>query len=287
MEYGLIENEKIIIKREKDFDAEDKEHIKETIEKTAIEYIEEILKEKSLDIHEIERIGIAAPGTIKGGTIVKAENLGIYNFNIVEVMKNYFKNTEIILNNDAKCAAMCEKEYGSLRDCADSIFLCLGTGIGGAVILDGKLLKAKRYTGFELGHVTIQRNGNKCACGKLGCFETYCSMRVLKEKIRNRVSTTDISPDEIHSILKHEYESIKDIVDEFIENLSIGIANYIDIFEPEKIAIGGSFVYYKSILLPRLVDRLKQGKMTFNGDIPEITTVKFGNDAGIIGATLL
>lgn len=287
MEFGLVENGKILVKRERDFLNEDKVNIESAIENAAVGYIEEILSEKNIDKREIDTIGIAAPGTIKDGTIVKAENLGIYDFNLVEVMKKHFVDSKILLNNDAKCAAMCEKVYGSLKDCDDAIFLCLGTGIGGAVFLGGKLLKPKKYTGFEMGHVTIQKNGNTCSCGKVGCFEAYCSMRILKEKIKKRVDTEDLSPDEIHSILKHEIDSIEDIINEFIENLSIGISNFIDIFEPEKIAIGGSFIYYKDILLQKLIRRLNQGKMTFNDNIPEITTAKYGNDAGIIGATLL
>lgn len=284
---GLVEGEKIISKRERDFVKEDRENIEQAIENTVGKYIKEILEDNNLSIQEIEKIGIAAPGTCKNGVILKAENLGIYNFNIVESIKKIVGEINISLDNDANCAAMCEKEFGSLKDCDDGIFICLGTGIGGAVFLGGKLLKAKRFVGFELGHVTLVKNGNKCACGKLGCFETYCSMRMLKEKIRQRVGEAGISPDEIQSILKHEYETIADIVDEFIDNLSIGIANFIDIFEPEKIAIGGSFVYYKDILLPKLVDRLHQGKTTFNDDIPEFVVAEFGNDAGIIGATLI
>lgn len=134
--------------------------------------------------------------------------------------------------------------------------------------------------------MVLEKNGRKCTCGKLGCIESYCSMRVLKEKIRERKNMYDISPKEIHDIMKNDFESIADIVDEYIENLSIGISNYIDIFEPEAIAIGGSFIYYKDILLQKLLDRLHQGKMTFNGDIPEIVVAQYGNDAGIIGATL-
>lgn len=287
MLFGLIEDSKIFEKKERDFTAEDKSNIETAIENTAVKYIEELLKENNLSINEIEKIGIAAPGTHKFGTIIKAENLGIFGFNIVDVIKKHFGETEITLNNDAKCAAMCEKKYGSLKDCDDGIFLCLGTGIGSAVFEDGKLLKPKKYTGYELGHVTIEKNGNRCTCGKMGCIEAYCSMRVLKEKIRKKVGETEISPDEIQNILKHEYDSVKDIVDEFIENLSIGIGNYIDIFEPEKITIGGSFTYYKKILLPKLIDRLNNEKITFNDDIPEIVTAQFGNDAGIIGATLM
>ena len=284
---GLVEGEKIISKRERDFIEEDRYNIEQSIEKTVGKYIKEILEENNLSVQEIEKIGIAAPGTCKNGVILKAENLGIYNFNIVESIKKIVGRMDISLDNDANCAAMCEKQFGSLKDSEDAIFLCLGTGIGGAVFLKGKLLKAQKFTGFELGHITIEKNGNKCACGKLGCFETYCSMRILKEKIRKRVGEEEISPDEIQSILKHECENIADIVDEFIDNLSIGIANFIDIFEPEKIAIGGSFVYYKDILLPKLVDRLHKGKTTFNDSLPEFVVAKFGNNAGIIGATLM
>ena len=148
--FGLIEDERILLKRERDFTVEDREGIEQAIEKTIVEYIEEILLERNITIKEIERIGIAAPGTHKNGIIVKAENLGIFDYNILETLRKHFYDVEITLNNDAKCAAMCEKEFGNLKDCDDGIFICLGTGIGGAVFLGGKLLKAKKYVGFEL-----------------------------------------------------------------------------------------------------------------------------------------
>lgn len=125
----------IISKRERDFIEEDRNHIGEVIENTVVNYIEEILKEKELDISQIEKIGIAAPGTHKNGIIVKAENLGIKDFKIVEGIKKHFDKKDIILNNDAKCAAMCEKSYGSLKEYDDAVFIGLGTGIGGAVFL--------------------------------------------------------------------------------------------------------------------------------------------------------
>lgn len=111
-------------------------------------------------------------------------------------------------------------------------------------------------------------------------------MKALKDMIRKRKNRDYISPKEIYEIIEKD-EDVKDIIDEFIENLSIGICDYIDIFEPEAISLGGSFAYYQDILLPKLLDRLHKGKMTFNGEIPEIVIAEYGNDAGIIGATLL
>ena len=150
MLFGLIDGNKIIAKEERDFTINDREDIENVIENTIVDYIEKILNKNNSSITEIEFIGIAAPGTHKEGTIVKAENLGIFNFNIVERLKLHYADIKIILNNDAKCAAMCEKIYGSLKEYDDRIFICLGTGIGGAVFMNGKLLKPKKITGFEL-----------------------------------------------------------------------------------------------------------------------------------------
>ena len=75
------------------------------------------------------------------------------------------------IKNDAKCAALAEKNYGSMKKYDDCIFLCLGTGIGGAAFLKGELLEPKRFSGFEFGHMIINKNGKECSCGKKGCFE--------------------------------------------------------------------------------------------------------------------
>ncbi len=89
-------------------------------------------------------------GTNRDGVIIKAENLGIWDFHLVDILKKRLDYENIILKNDAKCAAICEKEYGSLKKYEDCIFICLGTGIGGAVFIRGKLLKPKKGAGFEL-----------------------------------------------------------------------------------------------------------------------------------------
>ena len=111
-------------------------------------------------------------------------------------------------------------------------------------------------------------------------------MKSLKDAIKEFTKNQELSAEEIYLIMQNNFESVKDIVDEYIENLSIGLSDYIDIFEPEAIALGGSFIHYKDILLPKLLNKLHDGKNTFNGDIPELVIAEFGNDAGIIGATL-
>ena len=167
---GLVEsNGNILIKKEKDINTEDKNNIEKFIEETIAISINEILRNKKIKSEDIEMIGIACPGTSKDGTIVKAENLKIYNFPIVEKLQKYF-SAPIRLSNDAKCAGLCEKKYGAIKQYKDAIFICLGTGIGGAIFMDGKMLIPKRYLGMELGHMTIKKDGLECSCGTRRMF---------------------------------------------------------------------------------------------------------------------
>ncbi len=287
---GLINgNGKIIAKEDQDLnnDLRSKDYCKKLVN-TIIELITKILEEKKIDIKEISLIGIAIPGTVSETHIIKAKNLHIKDFNIVSEINKYF-NIPIVLRNDAKCAAIAEKEYGSLKKYDDALFLTIGTGIGGAVYLGGKLLKPKKYEGFEIGHMVIKKDGIKCNCGRKGCFEKYASMKTFKDRIQSKFNNKNLTGKEIKELLtdKSYQKEIEEIIDEYIEDLSIGLANLINIFEPEVISIGGGFVHFKDILLEKLVNKLNKEDMLFNNQaVPKIITAKLKNDAGIVGSVI-
>lgn len=204
---------------------------------------------------------------------------------IVKVLESKF-NTKVLLRNDAKCAALAEKKIGSIKNYDDAVFLTLGTGIGGAVIMNGNMLVPKNKSGFEIGHMVIDINGEKCACGRIGCFETLASMRKLKNDIKLKLNLRpDITGKEIRELLeiKGNYDLVQDIIKKYICNLSIGLTNLIKIFEPEIISIGGGFVHYKDILLDKLINELNN-KCFIKGNLPKIVIAELGNDAGIIGS---
>ena len=287
---GLINlNGRIIAKEEQDLDNEVKdENYSKKLLDTIIETITKILEKKKIDIKEISLIGIAVPGTVSDTHIIKADNLHIKNFNIVSEINKYF-NIPIILRNDAKCAAIAEKEYGNLKKYDDALFLTIGTGIGGAVYLGGKLLKPKKYEGFEIGHMVIQKNGLECNCGRKGCFEKYASMKAFKYMVQQEFEKKDLRGEEIKELLEDNKNSerTKKVVEKYIGYLSTGIANLINIFEPQIISMGGSFVYFKDILLEKLeVELNKNGVLFNNQEIPKITIAKLKNDAGIIGSVI-
>ncbi|MCI8397438.1 MAG: ROK family protein [Clostridia bacterium] len=226
-------------------------------------------------------------GLIKDGVIIKAENLGIENFEIIKRLKAKLEYKEIYIRNDAKCAGLCEKTYGNLKGYDDCIFLCLGTGIGGAVFMGGNLLVPNNGEGFEIGHVVIKQDGIKCNCGNRGCFERYASMKLLRQNIKLRTNLEDITGTEMYDLIKNDTDQFKDIINEFLENLKIGLTNYINIFEPEAICIGGSFAHYGDLLLDKLKEKMIKDNKTYSKRIPKILTAKYENDAGMIGATLV
>lgn len=280
--YELITKKDISIK-ELSYDIS----IKEKIEKTIVEFIKEILIENDLNENNIQVIGIGSPGTVKDGIIYNAVNLGIDCFDIKKVISNHF-TADIYVQNDCKCSGIGEKETGNLKQYSNCVFLALGTGIGGVVFMNNNILLANKFPGFEFGHMIIEKEGNKCKCGNLGCFETYASMKKFKKDIINAFDLDEnIHGKEIYEYIKKNADNIKmkECISNYISNLTVGLINIINIFEPEAIAIGGSFAYYEDILLDKLKERLK-GKL-FNNTCPEILVAKHKNDAGIIGAAML
>ncbi len=286
---GLVEDDKILDIKEKHFNREDRAHIEEVILSSIEKLVTELLQSNNLLIDDIESMGIASPGTISQGKIVKAGNLNIKNFDLVGKLKEKYA-LPIHMRNDGKCAALAEKVYGAMKEFDDCVFINIGTGIGGAVFINGKLLEPKRYSGFELGHMVVNKGGRQCSCGKKGCLEAYASIKALKNKVTEAL---DIDSDITGQYLREELlikddPAVQEELDVFLEYLKTGICNYIDIFEPEVICFGGSFSYYEgNPILDKLYAKINEPKSTFNdGEKPKFVIAKFKNDAGIIGATL-
>lgn len=285
---GLVDsNGKILKKSEQDIKIADRKDIKTFIENFIITTINNWIK---LDNIQIQKIGIGIPGIVKNDEVKYSVNLGISNYNLKQILQEEFKNVDISIKNDAKCAALAEKHLGALKDYNDCVFTCLGTGIGGAAFYDEKLVTPRRSSGFEFGHMIIQKHGNLCRCGSKGCFEQYGSMRVFKNNLRNCLNLSDeIDGKDLLNIVTENLQNVevKNVIKEYIENLCIGLSNIVDLMEPQAICIGGGFVHYKEILLEELKKELYNSDYVFYKDnMPEIVIAQLGNDAGIIGSAL-
>ena len=280
---GIVNENGIIVEKiEKRIMSKEKKNIKKTLE----DYITEQIK-KFLEKYKISKIGICSPGTISNNIIRKSVNLNLENYDLAqEVSKKIEK--QIKIRNDCECAAIAENKYGCLKGYDRAVFITLGTGIGGSVIINNKLLDTGEVHGCEFGHMIIEKNGLQCNCGKKGCFEKYGSIKAFKDNLRKALNLDEKTrgQDLIEIIRKNEdSQIIINIINEYIDNLSIGISNIINIFEPEIIGIGGSFVYYSDILLEKLKQNIIEKNYLFNPrKNVNIVTAILGNDAGIIGS---
>lgn len=288
---GLVGSSgKVINKKEVDITEKDKKNIEKMILNTIINFVKSILKEQDIEARELGYIGIASPGTIENNCIYNVVNLGLEKLDIAKVIKKEF-GLEVKIKNDAKCAGIAESMYGRTKAAQDNIYLCLGTGIGGAAFLSNKLVEPRYKSGMEFGHMIIQKDGRQCKCGSKGCFETYCSMKVLKQEIREtlELDENETSANIVNEIRKHINDlRIQPIIDEYVQYLAIGISNLINIFEPEMVCIGGSFVFIGDLIIPKVKKEIQDKKLLFNPRKEiDIVLASLGNDAGIIGAASL
>ena len=283
---GIVDEKGYVIeKSEKRIIEKDRKNIKNIIEKYITEKVRDIIEE-----NEITEIGIAIPGTISNEKVIKSVNLGLKNYPIVKKLQENI-NLPIKIANDCRCAAIAENKYGALKKYSREVFITLGTGIGGAVIINDKVLDTGELPGCEFGHMIIQKNGLECKCGKRGCFEKYASMKAFKDNLRKELGLNEKARgQDLLDIIRKNQDNpkIKRVINDYIDNLSIGISNIVNIFEPEVIGIGGSFVYFSDILLDKLKENIIKKEYLFNQrKTINIVQAILGNDAGIIGSTMI
>lgn len=284
---GLVNSNGDIIKQKDVYiKLKDRHNIKKFIEREIINTLKAWEKEHIL----IKNIGIAAPGIVANGEIKYSVNLGLFGYNLKAKLLRVFPNARICIKNDAKCAALAEKKIGALKKYDDCIFLCLGTGIGGAAFYNGKLVEPKRSSGFEFGHMVIKQNGKACKCGNRGCFEQYGSMRVFKNTIRYSLKLPrNLEGEKLRIAIRKNIDSeeVKKVIDNYIENLCVGIANIVNILEPSAICIGGGFAKYEDILMKSFKEKFyKSPHLFYKKNLPKIVVAELGNRAGIIGSAL-
>lgn len=264
----------------------------------------ELLAETGIGLEEVVCAGIAAPGSVnpETGVIEYANNLPFLRFPIADTLRKYLPVRKVFLENDANAAALGEAVGGAAKGKRLSVMITLGTGVGGGVIIDGKIYSGFNYAGAELGHTVIEYNGRQCSCGRKGCFEAYASATALvsmtKEKLAACKDTlmwemcgNDINKADARiafAAMKKGDRAGKEVVDMYISYLACGITNMINIFQPEVLLIGGGVCNEKDYLLKPLTEIVNADQYTRNQAVKtEIKIAALGNDAGIVGAAAL
>ncbi len=267
----------------------------------------DLVSEADLTFDDIAYAGIASPGTCNSeqGVVLYANNLPFFHFPIAELLKARIPVKNVYIENDANAAAKGEAVAGAAKGSKSSVFITLGTGVGGGIVIDGNVYAGFNFAGAELGHMVIVYNGRRCSCGRLGCWESYSSATGLIAMTKDKLLETapedtimwqmcDNSIDKISgktsfAAARKGDKAGQEVVDMYIEYLACGITNIINIFQPEILSIGGGISNERDNLLIPLLKLVRKDEYGSATDRPrtEIKIAELGNDAGIIGAALL
>ncbi len=255
-----------------------------------------------LTIEQIEWVGIGTPGIANSATgiIEYSNNLGFKNTPMVEYIRETI-DKPVFIENDANAAAYGEFVAGAAKGAKNAVCITLGTGVGGGIIVDGKIYAGSNFAGAEIGHTVIEVDGAQCSCGRKGCFEAYSSatglIRMTKEAIAEHPDSVmaklgekngKVTARTSFDSMREGDEYAKVVVDKYIKYLAAGITNTINIFQPDVLCIGGGVCNEgDALLLPMKAIVEKEVYTRDSEKNTKIVIAELGNDAGIIGAAFL
>lgn len=266
--------------------------------KSIEEAVAQMLKNSDTDISELSGVGISIPGIVDTKRMrvlsinKKFEDVVDFDFNAWS-QKTWGINS--VLENDARAALIGEWQFGAGKGCDNTVLITLGTGIGGAAMIEGKLLYGKHFqAGCLGGHFTVNLHGRTCTCGNTGCVESEASSWILPELFKTHLdfATSKASNEELLDFeLLFQLASQKDkvaieIMNNCLDVWSAGIINMIHAYDPEMVIIGGGVMKSKQIILPYIREKVAKNAWTPWGKV-QIEGAHFTDQAGMLGMAYL
>ena len=280
----------------------------ELIVKDMASLVDSLIEKAGITHADVSYVGIAAPGSInpETGVVEYSNNIQMSNFPICDIFKKYSPLEEIYIANDANAAALGEALAGAAKGAGVAMMITLGTGVGGGVIMNGKIFAGGlNHSGTELGHTVLVSGGRQCTCGRRGCWEAYSSATALSKMTKEKMvelklkginskmhgqerADGSVSARVAFAAMKEGDPYAKEVCDQYIHYLAEGITNMINIFQPHILCIGGGVCNEKEYLTVPLIEIVERDQYTRTNKVKtKIVTATLGNDAGIIGAASL
>lgn len=272
----------------------------EEISKDIIDLCRRLCSQIGEPLRNMKWIGVATPGIVKNGVVGTASNLGWKNARLAETIQK-FSGVHAFAANDANAAAYAEAIWGVGKGSRSLIAVTLGTGVGGGVVIDGKIWEGINGFAAELGHVIVDIEGRACSCGKRGCLEGYCSgsalsaetrrfMKLYPDSLMWKICGGDIN--RVNPSVPFRAKAEGDVaatilIDQFVKYLAMGVSNIINIFQPDIVCIGGGISAEGEHLMKPLRENVDRMSFGVDGERTRVEVAHFLNDAGIIGGALL
>lgn len=271
------------------------------------ELCRKVCADAGITFDDIDAVGIASPGVANhdDGIVEYACNLPFRKFPICAELSKRIGVNNIHVENDANAAAWGEAVAGAARGTKNSLMITLGTGVGGGIIIDGKVFSGFNYAGAELGHIVIEVDGRPCGCGRRGCWEAYSSatglVNMTKEKLAEceaagrKTAMNDfvekygkVNGRVAFDAMRAGDEAAKEVIDMYLKYLESGLASMINIFQPEVLSIGGGISGEGDSLIEMILPTIRDQQYGVGfTELTKVCIAELGNDAGIIGAAFL
>jgi len=262
----------------------------ETVKKVIVTF----LKDSNVEAKDLSGIGVSATGQIDSniGSVVGVGG-NIKNWCNTEIKRELesIYNVRTTVVNDANCMVIGEQWLGRAKGYRNVIGITIGTGVGGGIIVDSKILLGNIGIAGELGHFSIDTNGRKCTCGNVGCYERYASMTALVKEVKEnyeKLGNIQFAKEKVNGmVIFSELErnkELQNIVSEWIKNISKGLISLTHIFNPEIILIGGGVSKQEKLFIEPIREIVLNSVMKKFSQNLKIEAAMLGNDAGLVGA---
>lgn len=236
--------------------------------------------------YNVAGVGIGSPGPLSRfhKKIYQTPNLpGFDSYPLGEDVEK-LTSLKVFLDNDAKCAAIGEKVFGQAKNMKNFVLMTLGTGIGGGIFNDGKMIYGKSDGACEIGHMTLYPGGLQCKCGNLGCFEQYCSATAIEGRASKARQSRCTAIELFDFYTKNTAWAVK-CVEEIVRDLAIATASFVNMFDPEAIIFaGGIFTTGGGPLLPLVGEEIKTRCFLSSQENLKLLASSLGGEAGVLGA---
>ncbi len=248
-----------------------------------------LLGDSKITLSQISGIGIGLPGAVdpfKGLVIFLPNVPGWKNVYLQKIFEKEFRKPTI-LENDVNMITLGEWKFGAGRGKNDLLCMTLGTGVGGGIILDGKMYRGEGFVAGEIGHMPLNEQGPKCNCGGFGCFERYVGNGQLLEKIARIFGKKTLTIPDVYALaLKKDKKALR-FFEETAIHIGNGLVGVVNLLNPPLIIIGGGVSNNSRFLLPTINAVIRKRAMKVQAKMVKIVQAKLGDDAGILGAQVL
>lgn len=254
-----------------------------------VQKINNLLQSNHLSAKQISGIGIGLPGLIDPvqGIVKFLPNVpGWKNVPLVQILEKKL-NIPTYIDNDVNLVALGEWEYGAGAGYANLVCLTLGTGVGGGLILDGRLYRGEGYVAGEVGHMPLNEDGPKCNCPGTACLERYVGNRTLEQKAARLFNKENITLEEVYALADQSDEKAIQFWNETATHIGNGLIGLVNLLNPRVIVLGGGVANAFKFIKGPLTKIIKARSMTVQSKMVKIVRAQLGDDAGIIGAQIL